>query len=171
MSCEKRIGCCHFRLNPFLSALRFRQQARKPLTKTFGEEMKIQQKIPVFFRVPICLLTHAFFAFAPMIGLLVFHPFNASAWLLIGLGVAWIVVFDRFLTWRLDCFWNVRCMQNRTGKPSHPDNYREFTTLKGWLGWLFLGKDYECKAPNKAVDSTTARVTPPAGQEPRHGQP
>lgn len=123
-------------------------------TILFDAVMKIQQRIPVFFRVPMALLAHAAVAFAPMIGLLVYRPFKASPWILIGLGAAWILVFDRFLMWRLDCFWNVRCMQNRTGKPPNPDNYREFKTAKGWMGWLFLGKDYENKKPNNASNRT-----------------
>jgi hypothetical protein len=103
----------------------------------------IQRRIPVFFRVPLALLSHAAVAFGPMVALLVSQPFHAPVWLLIAIGVSWMILFDRFLMWRLDTFWNVRCMQNRTGKPPFPDNYREFKTLKGWLGWLFLGKDYE----------------------------
>lgn len=132
--------------------------------------MILQRYIPVFFRVPLALLSHALAVFGPMIGLLVLRPLQASPWLLIGIGVAWIIFFDRFLMWRLDSFWNIRCMQNRTGKPLSPDNYREFQTVKGWLGWNFLGIDFENSTPNKAVDSTSARVTPPAGQDPNHGQ-
>ena len=30
---------------------------------------------------------------------------------------------------------------------------------------------YRCNKPNKAVDSTSSRVTPPAEREPRHGHP
>ena len=138
--------------------------------------MTFQRHIPVFFRVPLALLSHGLAAFGPMICLFVLRPFNASAWVLIGFGIAWIIFFDRFLMWRLDSFWNIRCMQNRTGNPPNPDNYREFKTAKGWLGWVFLGIDYENKTPNKAVDSTATRVTTPAsslrsGQESRHGQP
>jgi hypothetical protein len=132
--------------------------------------MMIQRRIPVFFRLPLAMLSHALVAFGPMIGLLVLRPFNASPWLLIGCGVAWIVLFDRFLMWRLDCFWNVRSMRNRTGRPSFPDNYRKFKTVKGWLGWVFLGKDFEKNNTEKEVDSTVIRVTPPAEQKSRHGQ-
>ena len=84
------------------------------------------------------------------------RPFNASPWLLIGLGAAWIVVYDKFLMWRLDCFWNLQCTQNHTGKPPNPDNYREFKMAKGWMGWLFLGKDYENSKPNNGSNRTAS---------------
>lgn len=112
-------------------------------TLRHSRRVTIQRRIPVFFRVFLALLSHAVVAFGPLVALVVLRPFLAPVWLLIGLGVSWIIFFDRFLMWRLDTFWNVRCMQNRTGKPAFPDNYREFKTLKGWLGWLFFGKDYE----------------------------
>ena len=115
--------------------------------------MTIQRRVPIFFRVPLALLSHGLLAFGPMVALLEFRPFNASPWLMIGIGVAWIIFFDRFLMWRLDSFWNVRCMQNRTGKPPYPDNYREFKTVKGWMGWVFLGIDYENTKTEQAAPS------------------
>ena len=129
-------------------------------------EMKIQQKIPVFFRVPLAVLSHALFSFGPVSGLLVVRPFGASPWLLIGIGIAWLLVFDRLLMSRLDCFWNVRCMQNRSGKPPFPDNHREFRTAKGWLGWLFLGKDYETAGSATPVNPGNTGATHQGGWSP-----
>lgn len=43
----------------------------------------------------------------------------------------------------MDCFWNVRSLQNKTPFPKYPDNYRNFSTIKGHLSWGFLGKDCE----------------------------
>jgi hypothetical protein len=41
----------------------------------------------------------------------------------------------------------------------------------GFLSAFSIHRIYTRKMPNKAVDSTATRVTPPAEQEPRHGQP
>lgn len=100
-------------------------------------------KIPVFFRVPIALLADGVVAFGPIVGVLYLRPSDSSIWFLIGFSVLWLVIFQHFLLWRLDVFWNLRSMQNRTPKPAAPDNHRTFRTWKGWLGWLFMGKDFE----------------------------
>jgi hypothetical protein len=112
---------------------------------TFGGKMTIQRHIPIFFRVPLALLSYGILAFGPTIALLEFRPFNVNPLLILCVGGAWIMLFNRFLMWRVDSFWNVRSLQNHSGKPPYPDNYREFKTIKGWMGWVFLGIDYENK--------------------------
>lgn len=127
--------------------------------------MKIQKKIPVLFRVPLALLTHAVAAFGPLvIALYLRTPSVPLAFVLVP-GILWIILFDKFISWRLDCFWNLRMMQNRTGRPEHPDNYREFKTLKGWLAWVFVGKDMEHinGAPNQASEGIPRKLGNPQG--------
>lgn len=77
-------------------------------------------------------------------------------------GILWLVIFDRILLWRLDCFWNVKSMQNRTPYPEHPDNHRMFKTFKGWCAWLFFGLDIEHKdTPNKMPEDTPRKLGDP----------
>ena len=57
--------------------------------------------------------------------------------------VIWGTFFYRVLLWRMECFWNLRSLQNRNPLPANPDNGRHFSSLKGWLYWNFLGIDRE----------------------------
>lgn len=106
-------------------------------------ENMIQQKIPIMFREPLALICHGIIAFGPLAlgGYFVNIP---SEFIFVILpGLLWIIVFQKLLLWRMDCFWNLKSRQNRTNKPENPDNLREFKTIKGWLFWEFLGRDIE----------------------------
>jgi len=101
------------------------------------------------FRVPLALLSYALLDFGPVLLGLYLKPGSVHLAFVLVPGVLWLVMFDRALLWRLDRFWNVKSMQNRTPYPEHPDNHRMFKTLRGWCAWLFLGVDIEHKdAPN-----------------------
>jgi hypothetical protein len=113
------------------------------MSKAFSVIDMIQQKIPVMFRVPIALVCDGLIAFGPIVLGFYFKKPQSSILFVIIPGILWIIIFDKFLLWRLDCFWNLKTRQNRTDKPEHPDNYREFKTIKGWIYWNFIGKDIE----------------------------
>jgi len=127
--------------------------------------MMIQKKIPVMFRVPLALLMDAAVAFGPLALALYLRTAAVPLAFVLIPGILWIVLFDKVILWRLDCFWNLRTMQNRTGRPEHPDNHREFKTLKGWLAWLFMGKDLEhdIGAPNQASEGMPRKLGNPQG--------
>ena len=103
------------------------------------------QKIPVFFRAPIALLSDAIIFFGPIaLGLYILHGTGLSV-LSIILGIPWLILCHRCFLWRLDVFWNLKSSQNMTNKPPCPDNHRVFKTFKGQMIWLLLGKDIEKK--------------------------
>ena len=103
----------------------------------------IQQKIPVIFRVPIALVCDGVIALGPIALGEYFRKIQINFLFVIIPGILWIIVFYKYFLWRLDCFRNLKMMQNRTNKPENPDNYREFRTVRGWLFWNFLGRDIE----------------------------
>lgn len=102
------------------------------------------RRIPIIVRIPLALLCDAIVAFGPIgVGLYFrgpIHPF-----VIIAVGILWIIFFDHQLLWRIDVFWNVKSLQNKTQFPLNPDNHRMFKTFKGWIYWIFLGKDIENK--------------------------
>ena len=122
------------------------------------KKMKIQRQIPVFFRVPLALLSYAGIGFGPVVLALYLRPPSWHVAVVLVPGILWLIVFDRCFLWRLDCFWNVKSMQNRTPHPERPDNHRTFKTFKGWCAWVFLGKDTERKdSPNQQIHGTAYR--------------
>ena len=98
-----------------------------------------QKKIPIIFRVPLALIVDGAIAFGPVIALM--YLLKHVAGLIIG--VVWLVIFYFHILWRLDCFWNLKMLQNKSDMPINPDNLREFKTLKGRMVWVFLGRDIE----------------------------
>ena len=100
----------------------------------------IARRIPVFFRLPIALVTHAIIAFGPLVAAGYFRGDIPIAIVVI-LGIGWLIAFERFLLWRLDRFWNLETLQNRTPFPESPDNYKGCDSIKAWLLWVFLGRE------------------------------
>lgn len=99
-------------------------------------------RIPLILRVPLALASYGFLFFGPiLLGFYFRGPLDAIVVMMLGL--LWLTAGDRFLAWRIDTFWNVKSYQNRTPFPAHPDNHRTFKTFKGWMYWIFLGKDIE----------------------------
>jgi hypothetical protein len=92
--------------------------------------------------MPLSLLTDAMIAFGPVC---IFSYLLRNVTLTILFAIVWLTVFHKFISWRLDCVWNVKSIQNRTGKPENPDNLKKFKTFKGYVFWIFLGKDIEEK--------------------------
>ena len=79
----------------------------------------IQRKIPVVLRVPLALLLNGVIAFGPIyIAAYLFKSFLG----MVLFGAIWLSIFQRYILWRLDCFWNLRTLQNKTGLPPNPDN-------------------------------------------------
>lgn len=100
----------------------------------------MQKRIPLILRMPLALITTGAIAFGPIY--MSFYLLGHVV-LIVLFAIFWLSLFQKFILGRIDCFWNLRTIQNKTCKPEAPDNLKRFKTAKAYFYWIFLGKNIE----------------------------